>query len=76
MRDACCIIRASDWEALTPLQKSVMTQRLVRQAHAARTRAIGRMLAFWRTRSPATARAGELAAMNDASPMDGGTDSR
>jgi uncharacterized protein YjiS (DUF1127 family) len=40
-------VRPFDWDALTPLQKSAWTRDLVRQAHAARTRAVGRMLLGW-----------------------------
>ena len=41
------VIRPSDWEALTPAQKGTLTRRLIRYAHAARSRAIGRVLLGW-----------------------------
>jgi uncharacterized protein YjiS (DUF1127 family) len=41
------VISPSDWEALTPSQKGTLTRRLVRHAHMARTRAIGRLLLGW-----------------------------
>lgn len=47
MRNAHCTIKPSDWEALTPLQKSMLTQQLVREAHAARSRAVAGLLLGW-----------------------------
>ena len=47
MRSAPCTIPPADWQALTPLQKAALTRRLVRQAHAARRRAIGKVLLGW-----------------------------
>ncbi len=41
------VIRPSEWEVLTPVQKGTLTRRLVRNAHRARTRAIGRVLLGW-----------------------------
>ena len=38
------VIRLAEWEALTPAQRSVALRRLVAQAHAARSRAIGEAL--------------------------------
>jgi hypothetical protein len=37
-------IHFSDWEALTPAQQSALTRVLVRRAHAARSRVIGKAL--------------------------------
>jgi uncharacterized protein YjiS (DUF1127 family) len=41
------VIRPADWQALTPAQKGTLTLRLIRYAHAARSRAIGRVLLGW-----------------------------
>jgi uncharacterized protein YjiS (DUF1127 family) len=41
------VIWPSDWNALTPIQKGTWTRRVVRRAHRARTRAIGRLLLGW-----------------------------
>ena len=41
------VTRPSDWQALTPAQKGTLTRRLIRYAHAARSRAIGRVLLGW-----------------------------
>jgi hypothetical protein len=37
-------IHFSDWETLTPEQRNALTGMLVRRAHAARSRAIGKAL--------------------------------
>jgi len=75
MRYARCAIRRSDWEVLTPSQKGALMQQLVRQAHATRTRAIGRMLLGWaryiRSRRQRRELA-ELAAMDNLSLRDAG----
>jgi len=42
--DDLCGIHFSDWQALAPAQQSALTATLVRRAHAARSRAIGRAL--------------------------------
>lgn len=42
--DNLCGIHLSDWEALTPAQRNALAWRLMRQAHAARSRAIGKAL--------------------------------
>jgi hypothetical protein len=47
MRHAPGAVRPSDWDALTPRQKSALTRELIRRAHAARTREVGRMLLGW-----------------------------
>jgi uncharacterized protein YjiS (DUF1127 family) len=47
MRYARCAIQTSDWRALTPSRQAAITRELIRQAHAARTRAIGKMLTGW-----------------------------
>jgi len=75
MRYARFAIRPSDWKTLTPAQKGRLTQQLVRRAHAARTRAIGRVLLGWaryvgyRQQRRELA---ELAAMDDVSLRDAG----
>ena len=75
MRPAPRAITPFDWEALTPLQRSALTRDLVRQAHAARTRAVGRVLLGWaryiryRRRRRELA---ELAAMDDRALKDVG----
>ncbi len=54
MRDDSWAIRMSDLESLTPLQRSALTARLVRQAREARAHAIGaallRLVQAWRRR--------------------------
>ena len=69
------VIRPSDWASLTPSQKGSLTQQLVRRAHAARRRAIRRMLLGWaryfnfrRRRCDLV----ELAAMDDVALRDAG----
>jgi len=37
----------SEWRGLTPAQKGTLTHRLIRQAHRARTHAIGGLLLGW-----------------------------
>ena len=44
MTDGLYGIQFSDWEALTPAQRGALTREFVRQAHAARSRAIGKAL--------------------------------
>ena len=41
------VVWPSDWQKLSPVQKSTWTRRFIRRAHRARTRAIGRMLLGW-----------------------------
>jgi uncharacterized protein YjiS (DUF1127 family) len=41
------VVWPPDWQALTPAQKSTWTRRLIRRAHRARIRAIGRLLLGW-----------------------------
>jgi uncharacterized protein YjiS (DUF1127 family) len=41
------VIVPSRWNALSPAQKGTLTRRLIRRAHAARSRAIGMMLFGW-----------------------------
>jgi uncharacterized protein YjiS (DUF1127 family) len=62
------IIWPSDWQALTPAQKGTLTRRLIRLAHRARTRAIGRVLLGWARflrRRQVMRDLAELAAMDD-----------
>jgi hypothetical protein len=42
--DDLCGFHFSDWRALTPAQRSALTIALMRRAHVARSRAIGRAL--------------------------------
>ena len=44
MTDGLYGIQFSDWEALTPAQRGALTREFVRQAHAARSRTIGKAL--------------------------------
>ena len=44
MPDGSSGIQFSDWQALTPAQRDALTRRIARQAHAARSRAIGKAL--------------------------------
>jgi hypothetical protein len=47
MRDDGWAIPTSDWQSLTPAERSALTRMLIRQAHEARARAIGAALLRW-----------------------------